>query len=353
LNFRHTVLRSAVLVALGACAHSEPFTAPDHGTDRPYAPGPAAQLTLNPGHDRAPGWLPDGSGIIYTAQRLDRADRDWCLEILPPTGGRAVRTVCDASAFGDDSTNAFLWAAVSADGRVAYVRSASRIGGRVPQWSALVVAPFDAPSRTTVVSGVPYTVPGSATHQGIAQVRWLGTGALVYRGDLAFLYTACRGCPVDSIASGRGLVLQSLGANGARIVLPGTDYASSVSAGADSDEVYYTLNGDSKVYRRSLSAGTTAVVADFGAVVRDVHVVGRRLVAIVGGTVTFAYEPGQQDSVQWDDGGDVVLFDLDSGIASQVAQGRFRNPALSPSGARIVAERYVDRTTDLWLFEVP
>lgn len=346
-------LIASATVALGACAHSEPFTVPDHGTDRPYAPGREAQLTLNPGHDRAPSWLPDGSGIIYSAERLDRADRDWCLEVLPPTGGRAVRTICAAGAHGDDSTDALVWAAVSPDGNIAYVHSQSRIGVRVPQSVALVVAPFDAPSRTTVVSDVPYTAPGSPTHQGIAQVRWLGPGALVYRGDLVFLYTECRGCPVDSIASGRGLVLQSLGANGSRIVLPGTDYASSVSAGADSDEVYYTLNGDSKVYRRSLSAGTAAVVADFGAVVRDVHVVGSRLVAIVGGTVTFAYEPGQRDSVQRDDGGDVVLVDLDSGIASLVAQGRYRNPALSPSGTRIVAERYVDRTTDLWLFEVP
>src|SRR5947199_248890 len=90
------------------------------GMDPPRAPagplgtGAALRLTYNPGTDLAPLWLPGGSGaggILYTAERVDRADHDRCFAILPPAGGAIERYVCRTSA-ADDSVDVFENAAL-------------------------------------------------------------------------------------------------------------------------------------------------------------------------------------------------------------------------------------------------
>ncbi|MBA3319723.1 MAG: hypothetical protein H0T50_16750, partial [Gemmatimonadales bacterium] len=86
----------ALLSLLGqstACSHSDPFSNPQ-GTDTPFDPGPPVRLTLNQAHDGNPAWLADGSGILYSAQQLDRPDTDVCLAELPATGGSQRRLIC-------------------------------------------------------------------------------------------------------------------------------------------------------------------------------------------------------------------------------------------------------------------
>jgi hypothetical protein len=80
---------------------------------------------------------------------------------------------------------------------------------------------------------------------------------------------------------------------GVPAAVPGTDLASGVSPGASADEVFYTIGGDTRVFHRVLSSGEVSVAHDFGAagIARDVHVVGRRLVAVVGGHVAFGVDP--------------------------------------------------------------
>ena len=51
-----------------ACGHTEPFSTPPYGTNQPFDPTPPVRLTLNTGPDRGASWLPDGSGILYSAQ---------------------------------------------------------------------------------------------------------------------------------------------------------------------------------------------------------------------------------------------------------------------------------------------
>src|SRR5437879_277497 len=153
-------------LALASCGHSASFVAPGTGSDRPFAGGSPQRLTFNLGDDRAPAWLPDGSGLVYSFQRLDRPARDRCLGLLPPDVGR-----------------------------------------------------------------------------------------LGLSGNAASL-----------------------------AVIPGTRFASSVAAGESADIIYYTLGGDSRVYRRVLSSGSVSVAHDFGGgIARDVQVVGSRLIAVVGG----------------------------------------------------------------------
>ena len=90
--------RSAVFAALlGAwgCGHTEPFSSPPYGSDAPFDPTPPQRLTYNEAADRGPSWLPDGEGLLYSAQLTNRVDNDLCAALLPPTGGRQTGLWCD------------------------------------------------------------------------------------------------------------------------------------------------------------------------------------------------------------------------------------------------------------------
>ena len=124
---------------------------------------------------------------------------------------------------------------------------------------------------------------------------------------------------------------------------------------AGSDTVYYTTNGDSRVYRLVLPTETITVVHDFGArIVRDVQVAGGRLVAVVGGSVSFTTD-SVLGPVQRDGGGVLYLVDLVSDVAVPLTSDSefFRHPALSPGGDRLVAEMITGGTSDIWAVRLP
>ena len=98
-------LAGGALLAL-ACGHTDQFGAPPYGTTQPFDPTPPVRLTMNEAADRGASWLPDGSGILYSAQQLGRADADVCLAELPPGGGSQRRLVCDLTRLGVDTSNA-------------------------------------------------------------------------------------------------------------------------------------------------------------------------------------------------------------------------------------------------------
>ncbi len=95
-----------LLLIVSGCGHTDPFTSPPYGTDSPFDPAPPVRLTLNPLADRGGAWVPDGSGILYSAQQIGRTDHDVCLALLSPTGGRQQALTCDLTVAGVDSTNA-------------------------------------------------------------------------------------------------------------------------------------------------------------------------------------------------------------------------------------------------------
>jgi hypothetical protein len=180
----------------------------------------------------------------------------------------------------------------------------------------------------------------------------------------------------DTLTTGMDLAWLDINQPGALPhLVPGTEFASAASVGTGEDEVYYTLNGDPRVYRHTLSSGAVAVVHDFGAAgpARDVHVVGNRMVVVVGGRVTFGVHPSFGPT-QWDSGGVLHVVDLPSGSDVILdGPGLFRRPQISPSGSGIVAEGYpliitaatdgsgnvigqdttVSRRSDLYLFGQP
>lgn len=322
----------------------------------PLIAGSPTRLTFSPGADRTPAWLPDGSGILYSFERLDRPDRDRCLALLPGAGGTVRRTICARAAGSDDSTDVFETPGPAADGRLLYVRASSRPGAFLPQRHALVMGTLDDPAAARVLRTIPYTLPGSPLHLGVADISWLGPNAFVYLAEFVAL-RRCRGCAPDTVRSGLEIVRVDLVGDSAVLsAVPGTRDASSVAVGDGGAALYYTIIGDSRVFRRAVGGGAPTVAHDFGVagIARDVAVAGDRLSAVVGGDVTYGNDPAF-GYIQLDFGGNLRVVDLLTGSEGVLPGGRglYRRPAFSPDGRRIVAEGVQAPSADLWLFQVP
>lgn len=361
-----------VLLAVCACDHPTPPEPHDYTPQGPFDAGVPRQLTFNTGANLSPAWLPDGSGIIYQFERVDQPDFDRCLGILPADGGTRREEICNSSVPSEDSTDAYGEPAVSGGGRLFFYRASAltRLQNAAPAYQDVAVAPFAAPAAAQAVRTLPYTVNGRQ-HYGVAQTRWLGDTAVVYVAQLVAYVTGCFGCNIDTVRAGIELARMDLKtAPGTVTTIPGTDSASSVALGAG-DTIYYTLAGDSRVFRRTLGTGDTATVWDFGAagIARDVQVRGHKLYAVVGGKVVYAHDPSL-GPLQDDQGGIVHAVDLSAASdAALPAAGRlYRHLALSPDGQRIVAEGYtfavvprggfppdtvVSPHANLWLLDAP
>jgi hypothetical protein len=341
---RHGLLLLAT-VSLAGCGHTEPFTPGDFDTDVPFNPTPPIQLTLNRGPDRQAAWLPDGSALLYSTQLEGTRDHDVCLALLPPTGGRQRSLNCTLSPSADQRTESLQSAAAATDGRLAFIAASSAIGAVVPAVQELSLATIADPATRTSLLGIPYTISGRPTHGGISQLRWLAPSRLVYLGEAVNVYSPCNGCQKDTLRSGVDAVWLDLAAGATPQAIAGTGNASGVSPGSSEDEVYYTLGGDTRVYRETISAGAATVVFDFGGagVVRDVEVVGTKMVAVVGGRVHFTVDP-TFGPTQWDSGGFVHVVDLsnasDLAVTGPTEPALYRRPQLSPAGNQVVVERY-------------
>ncbi len=358
-----------LLLSLLGCGHTEPFSPTPPGTDQPFEIGPPARLTLNPGPDRGAAWLPDGSGILYSTQQPERRDNDVCLALIPPSGGSQRQLSCDLTPTGADTTEAIEFPAPTADGRVAFVAFGSPINAITPRSMAISIGSRANPADRTRLQPVPYTLPSGALHSGASQLRWLSPEILLYLGERVDYKHTCDTCSSwDTLNTGIDVVSIDVRVPGSTPQpIPGTENASGVSAGAGADDIYYTLNGDARVFRRTLSTGAVSVIHDFGTagMARDVHVVGNRMAAVVGGRVAYGLDPSFGPT-QWDSGGILHVVDLESGSDVTVdGPGLFRRPQISPSGAALVVEVYpvifsddspaaiVDRRGDLYLYGLP
>ena len=330
-RFRAALLAAALAAA---CGHGEPFGVPSQGTDQPFAPGSPTRLTLNTLSDSEPSWLPDGSALLYTATRLDSPDTAGCLELLPPTGGQATRSICPGLAAAADSTRALQGAAVSPGGRLVYLRSARRTPNLGWRTRELVLTSLEPGTTDRVLATLPIggSIPG---HNGLSQVRWLDDDRFVYRADIYYLVFPCNICPpIDADSSAGFLVLVDTRPEPATFtVVPGTGGATSVAT-TGPDSILFTVRGDSLLYLERLSTGTVAPFFNSGSghVAGGVQYANGRLVALVDTELT---------RVDFSAGGPPVR---------QVISARpYFTPALSPDGKRLVASRQ----GDLWLFDLP
>ncbi len=315
-------------------------------------------MTFSSGVEWMPAWLPDGSAFLFSRERLDRADRDRCLALMPADGAPVSGELCNRAVAGADSMDVYETPAAAADGRLAYVLAISpRVPRTVsPRRQALVLSRLDQAADTSEVLAIPYPGPSGRAHEGISQLRWLGPDSLIYLAERVAYERPCQSCLLDTLRWGLEIVVLDLASPvPAATMLAGSDQASSVAVAGD-DTVYYTLNGDTRVYRYVVSRDSIAVVHDFGAggIARDVQVAAGRLVAIVGGAVSFGVHP-TFGPLQRDLGGALLLVSLATGAEAILSDSAMalRRPALSPDGRTVVAERVVGRTFDLWLWQLP
>jgi WD40-like Beta Propeller Repeat len=325
-----------------ACSHTEPFSSLP-GNDTPFDPGPPARLTLNPANDGNPSWLADGSGILYSAQQLNREDEDVCLAELPPTGGSQRSLACDIPG-GRLTTDAVQSPAAALDGRIAVLTAGNgTLGGNSPVFLEIAVASTLDASNLETVRSLPLTPAGGVLQDYAGYLRWLSPTRLVYVGQQFRVLRACPECTLDTLITGTEVTLLDITGVATATAIAGTAQATGVAPIQDGAEILYTLLNDTRIYRRTLSSGDVAVFHDFGpaGVVRDVHASGGRVAAVVGGRTAFVVDP-RVGPTQWDSGGVLHVLDLDGDgeVVLDTPERLYRRPAISPDGSRVVAEGF-------------
>jgi hypothetical protein len=368
---RHRLSRPALVAWVGllasGCDHEAPVQPEPFPPAPPFSDLLPRRLTFNRADDRTPAWLPDGSGLIYSTERQDRADHDRCLAILPAEGGTIRANYCELDPVHDDSTDLMESPAISGAGRLFFHRVISWVGQQKLGASALMLGSADDPLAAAMLRPLPHTAANGRVHSSIRTPQWIGPDTLVYLAEQLF-YEGSTFFP-DTFYTGLDVALLDLTGGAARFeVIPGTDYASGVSVSDRGDAIYFTLGGDSRVFRRELSTGAVTTVYDFGAgnIVRDPQVRGDRLVGVVGRSVLYRFEDAH-GFVQRDEGGDLAFVDLGDGSSSLFATDTvlFRHPVISPDGSRVVVEvqpydtvhhqpvsefNAPNHRADLWLF---
>ncbi|MGB7212862.1 MAG: hypothetical protein WBC97_09550 [Gemmatimonadales bacterium] len=339
LNGRATRLAAALLVALG-CAHTDPGAPNDPPATGAFDPTPPLRLTLNPGQDHWPVWTPDGRGIWYAYEDLDRTDRDQCLGKLPATGGTRIVSACqDTPPAAADSLDVVLSPAVRGD-RIAWVRITSSIGDVLPDGGDIVVAPLNDLAAVVSVRHLPFVSPSGAFQDLGVDLQWMDDSTLAYVGA-QMLYNSISH---DSTIVGQEVTLVHLGAGGPTVsVVGGTSGASSLGIGPTPGLLYFTRAGYGSVFKLQLPDTTATTAYDFGGlgIALDVRAVGTRLLAIVG------------------NGGPLggTVYVVDGGVATAVTDpgGLWRHPTFRPDGRAFAAERYdtLTRTSDVYVDSLP
>jgi len=331
------------VLSVSGCGHTKPFASPPYGSDAPFDATPPARLTYNLAADRAPAWLAAGNGLLYSSQQTDRLDNDVCAAVLPPGGGTQRELWCDVPG-GAEATDAVETPALAADGRLGFLAATGSIGGTKPLQAGIAVAFSFDPRDARMVRTFPYTPDGSTPQLTAEHLRWLDAARLVYVGQNVRVGAQCAGCTTDTLRTGQAVTILGVDDAGSLpVAVPGTAGATGVAVEPGGGALLYTLAGDSRVYRHTLSGGTAQVAYDFGAagIARDVHLVGNRLAAVVGGRVAFGSD-AVLGPMQYDSGGVVQVVDLATGAAEALDATSllYRRPAISPDGGAIAAEGY-------------
>jgi hypothetical protein len=353
-----------VLAALTVgCQHSEPFSTGSFSPEGPFSTAIPRQLTLNTGTDLFPVWRPDETGLFYSYERTDSSQRDRCIAELPPGGGSRTLTLCTHASFSIDSTDALERPVVS-DSLLVYLSSVGEKFALTPNHRELLVTRLDDLVHVDTITKFPFVAPGGRIHDIPIHMAWLGDDALIYVAGRIDYAPPAPFQPPDTVITGIEIARIDLNGGNPQVgIIPGTSLASSVQPSADSKAIYYTVANSSVVYRMNLATTNVQVVHDFGAagIARDVQVAGNRLVAVVGGDITFTNDP-VLGPITRDFGGRLFSVDLTTGQEADITMPGYlhRNPALSPSGQRLVVESYLDLggsrpfpSADLWALEEP
>lgn len=348
---RRAALLTAATLGVVACGHTD---VADTGTEGPQGPRVVTEplrLTYNP---RGDGFavFADASTLWYAFDQSTNSEGDVCLGLLPAGGGSRRAERCDGSPTDGIRTDETTLPTLLSGDSLAWFYARRTVGTRFNQFAEVRVGrpATREPGRgvrsfpTATSAGVSHVVPGALAPLGDGRIAYLGLQDFAYRRD---------GADVLERAGRDIAILDPAAPTVPTTPVPGTDYASGVSAGPGPGELVFTVAGDGRVLRRD-AAGTVTVLHDFGALVaRDARAAGRRLVAVIGGNVRVDVT-ADGDRVQVDGGGIPVVVDLDTGeeLRFETPDDRlFRRPALSPDGRWLVVESADD--ADLYRWELP
>jgi hypothetical protein len=346
-----------VLLLASACAHEESFESNYTPLAGPLEPGPPVIIARSALEDQFASWLPDGSGILYSYIPDPDGPRDRCLGLLPPGGGQIYRSRCYRLDLANDSTDVLGESAARSAEEVAWVEQHNLAGRLVPDYGAITVGALSEAAQAQRLVTFPYVAASGSVHATATSLRWLSATQLAYIGNDIVVRALCKMCRPDTVIVAKEVMLLDR-RGGPPQVLAGSEQTTSIWPTADGTGLYYTLGGDTRVWRRAVAGGTPEMVHDFGpaGIVRDISVAGNRLSAIVGGNVS--YGPEQNIPLrQIDSGGNLATVNLTTGEATvlQIEKVCFRRPALSPSGHAVVVEQ-VDSTgpnPNLLLYPLP
>jgi len=345
-SFASAIALPPLLALLAAaCGHTDAFTTPESHSSGPFANGAPVRLTFAATADLEPAWLPGGAAIAYSYQRADRREGDRCIGLMPASGGAIARQVCGGSAFESDSITTFSMPTVSALGEIAYLRSSRPAATGQSGETSLVVAMVESPSPATVVRSVPFQ--GSEQfYAAIGRPAWIAAGELAFPGIVESVVLPCPGnpqCAPVLIAYSRHLLRLSTSAPGAVSVIPGTDFATSVTGGEAGGVIHYTVANDTRIFRQDLATGAVRPVHDFGpaGIPRELSFANGRIAAIVGGSVTVLLD--SIGPLQTSGPGHLIVVDLATGaeeVPDASAMVQYQQPALSPTGEGLAAVRF-------------
>jgi hypothetical protein len=190
---------------------------------------------------------------------------------------------------------------------------------------------------------IPRLAPSGRLYYLTTHIGWLGSSRLVFVGSVGsdVLY------PSTTVVGLEVAVLDFSVSPIQLTVVPGTDGATSVWPASDGSSIYYTIAGDTRVYRQILATGEIAISHDFAGTgsPSDVSIRDRYLTAVVSGGVGV--------------GRRLVRVDLLTGNSDvlQPAIGTIEQGSLAPDGRQVVAGLEAGPATapnrDLWLLAFP
>lgn len=349
------------LLLAAACSHGEPFAPPDTATTGPFTAGIPLRLTYGGGAD--PAWLGE-SQIIYSFTSRERSNRhsstpDKCLGIIPSSGGNRVRTICNTSAFEADTLDVHSQPAPEpGTDRLAFLRGRLSVGVGAGVTNIVVGAIASAPDGAILQSAVFNSSDGFMFQSGL--LRWLAPDTLIFLGaDNGTLSPQCEACTATTVRRWRDAFRLPASGGAKAQLIPGTKFATSITAAAQPGQVYVTYAYDTRVQLLDLATGIATVVADFGAagVPRDADFAAGRI-ALVAGRVDPSLLDDVGDPMQSvDGGGSLYLVDAVTGAITALPSplAGFRHPRLSTDGHAIVVEGFgpASASSDLYRFDVP
>jgi len=356
------------LLLAAACSHGEPFAPPDTATTGPFAAGTPLRLTYGGGTD--PAWLGE-SQLIYSFTSRERSNHnsstpDTCLGIIPASGGSRIRTICNSSALEADTLDVHTQPVPEpGTDRLAFLRGRLSVGIGAGLTNIVVGPIASAPDGVVLQSAIFNSSDGFMFQSGL--LHWLTPDTLVFLGADDGIFTpTCpsppppSGCPSPIVVRRWKDAFRLPASGGATAqLIPGTRFATSITAAAQPGQVYVTYAYDSRLQLLDLTTGIATVVADFGAagVPREADFAAGRIALMVTGVNTSLLDDDGAPMQPVEEGGSLYLVDAASGAITALTSPLelYRHPRLSPDGHTIVAERYdpASRTTDLYRFDLP